>query len=85
MSLRFLTQTALLLASSTAIALGLASCTTPPTSEADSADATDTEVSETSEDSLQVVTTILPITQFTTAVAGDRAEVVQLLPTNVGP
>jgi zinc transport system substrate-binding protein len=38
-----------------------------------------------SEDVLQVVTTFLPITQFTNAVAGDRAEVVQLLPTNVGP
>lgn len=25
------------------------------------------------------------MTQFTTAVAGDRAEVTQLLPTNVGP
>jgi zinc/manganese transport system substrate-binding protein len=34
---------------------------------------------------LQVVTTFLPITQFTKAVAGDRAEVTQLLPTNVGP
>jgi zinc/manganese transport system substrate-binding protein len=31
------------------------------------------------------VTTFLPITQFTKAVAGDRAEVTQLLPTNVGP
>jgi zinc/manganese transport system substrate-binding protein len=37
------------------------------------------------EDPLQVVTTFLPVTQFTNAVAGDRAEVVQLLPTNVGP
>ena len=56
----------------------LGGCTTAPTSEAEpSAAAT--------EDSLQVVTTFLPITQFTKAVAGDRAEVVQLLPTNVGP
>jgi zinc transport system substrate-binding protein len=31
------------------------------------------------------VTTFLPMTQFTKAVAGDRAEVTQLLPTNVGP
>jgi zinc/manganese transport system substrate-binding protein len=37
------------------------------------------------EDELQVVTTFLPITEFTQAVAGDRAEVEQLLPTNVGP
>ncbi|ESA37708.1 abc transporter substrate-binding protein [Leptolyngbya sp. Heron Island J] len=59
----------------------LGSCTAPPTttSEADPAEAV------VAEDSLQVVTTFLPITQFTTAVVGDRAEVVQLLPTNVGP
>lgn len=37
------------------------------------------------QDELEVVTTFLPMTQFTKAVAGDRAEVVQLLPTNVGP
>jgi zinc transport system substrate-binding protein len=61
-----------------AIAFGLGSCTAT-TSEAESADAA------ASEDVLQVVTTFLPITQFTNAVAGDRAEVVQLLPTNVGP
>ena len=59
----------------------LGGCTTTPTttSEADPADAV------VAEDTLQVVTTFLPITQFTTAVVGDRAEVVQLLPTNVGP
>lgn len=34
---------------------------------------------------LQVVTTFLPITDFTLAVAGDRAKVTQLLPPNVGP
>ena len=32
-----------------------------------------------------MVTAFLPITQFTKAVAGDRAEVTQLLPTNIGP
>lgn len=37
------------------------------------------------EPKMQVITTFLPMTQFTKAVAGDRAEVVQLLPTNVGP
>ncbi len=36
-------------------------------------------------DSLEVVTTILPISQFTLAVAGDRATVTPLIPTNVGP
>ena len=59
------------------VALGLGGCTTNPTGETDSPNASD--------DPLQVVTTFLPMTQFTTAVAGDRAEVVQLLPTNVGP
>lgn len=69
-----------------AIAIGLGSCTAPSTTtEADSSDAAEAEVATTSEEPLQVVTTFLPITQFTTAVAGDRAEVVQLLPTNVGP
>jgi zinc/manganese transport system substrate-binding protein len=34
---------------------------------------------------LQVVTTFLPITEFTRAVAGDRAEVTQLLPTTTDP
>ncbi|MEO1521610.1 MAG: zinc ABC transporter substrate-binding protein [Cyanobacteria bacterium J06633_2] len=66
-----------------AIALGLGSCaTTTPTSEAESSDS---EVVDASEDRLQVVTTFLPMTQFTNAVAGDRAEVTQILPTNVGP
>ncbi|NET37905.1 MAG: zinc ABC transporter solute-binding protein [Cyanothece sp. SIO1E1] len=65
------------------IALGLGSCaTTTPTSEAESSES---EIAAAPEDRLQVVTTFLPITQFTTAVAGDRAEVVQILPTNVGP
>lgn len=41
--------------------------------------------SPVAEPELQVVTTFLPITQFTKAVAGDRAEVTQLLPTNIGP
>jgi len=69
-----------------AIALGLGSCaTTTPTSEAESPDTTDAEVTAAPEDPLEVMTTFLPITQFTTAVAGDRAEVTQLLPTNVGP
>jgi zinc/manganese transport system substrate-binding protein len=67
-----------------AIALALGSCTTPtpPTSETESSEA---DVAATSDEPLQVVTTFLPITQFTNAVAGDRAEVTQLLPPNVGP
>ena len=66
-----------------AIALGSGSCADPATiSEAELPEA---EVAAGSEDALQVVTTFLPMTQFATAVAGDRAEVVQLLPPNIGP
>jgi zinc transport system substrate-binding protein len=39
----------------------------------------------TSTTKLQVVTTFLPMTQFTRAVAGERAEVSQLLPPNAEP
>ncbi|NET32682.1 MAG: zinc ABC transporter solute-binding protein [Cyanothece sp. SIO1E1] len=66
-----------------AIAFGLGSCAAPSTTS--EAESPESEVAAAPEDPLQVVTTFLPITQFTTAVAGDRAEVVQLLPTNVGP
>ena len=66
-----------------AIALGLGSCAAPSTTS--EAESPESEVAAAPEDPLQVVTTFLPITQFTAAVAGDRAEVVQLLPTNVGP
>jgi zinc transport system substrate-binding protein len=66
-----------------AIALGLGSCAAPSTTS--EAESPESEVAAAPEDPLQVVTTFLPITQFTNAVAGDRAEVVQLLPTNVGP
>ncbi|MEH1766602.1 MAG: zinc ABC transporter substrate-binding protein [Nostoc sp.] len=63
-----------------AFALSLGSCTsnTPATNSASSQSAT-------SRKELQVVTTFIPITDFTKAVAGDRAQVTQLLPTNVGP
>lgn len=61
-----------------AIALGLASCTATSTAVPQA------DIAETEGD-LRVVTTILPMTQFTRAVAGDRAEVIQLLPPNVGP
>ncbi|TAF51352.1 MAG: ABC transporter substrate-binding protein [Oscillatoriales cyanobacterium] len=68
------------------IALGLSGCnttTTPP--EAATPESEVTTPSDNSEETLRVVTTFLPMTQFTTAVAGDRAIVTQLLPTNVGP
>ncbi|MEM6256327.1 MAG: zinc ABC transporter substrate-binding protein [Cyanobacteria bacterium P01_D01_bin.156] len=69
------------------VALGaivtLGGCTAAPTATSEAEPSS--EAAAPAEDSLQVVTTFLPITQFTKAVAGDRAEVVQLLPTNVGP
>lgn len=34
---------------------------------------------------LHVITTFVPITNFTKAVAGDRAQITQLMPDNVGP
>lgn len=65
----------------TAIALVLGGCTADPTSTAGDSAASNGAGNAP----LQVVTTILPITQFTQAVVGDRAEVRQLLPNNVGP
>ncbi|NEP11934.1 MAG: zinc ABC transporter solute-binding protein [Symploca sp. SIO2C1] len=65
------------------ITVSLGSCqTNAPTTNSDS-QAQSTTAATT--DELQVVTTFLPITQFTKAVAGDRAEVNQLLPANVSP
>ncbi|MGB0563085.1 MAG: metal ABC transporter solute-binding protein, Zn/Mn family [Spirulinaceae cyanobacterium] len=61
------------------LAIGMSSCAPTTNDTASSNDATDAD------EPLQVVTTIVPMTQFTQAVAGDRAEVVQLLPNNVGP
>lgn len=67
-----------------AIALSLGSCTSnAPSTSSDSQDQSSSATTTIEE--LQVVTTFLPITQFTKAVAGDRAEVNQLLPVNVGP
>lgn len=57
-------------------ALALGSCASSPSGETNS----------TQDDSkLQVTTTFLPITNFTKAVAGNRAQVTQLLPNNIGP
>lgn len=57
-------------------ALALGSCASTPSGEPNS----------TQDDSkLQVTTTFLPITNFTKAIAGDRAQVTQLLPNNIGP
>ena len=71
-------RTALLLASSVAVALG--SCS-PGTTDVADTEAPDGAIAT----DLTVMTTILPITQFTNAVVGDRAEVIPLMPTNVDP
>jgi len=71
-------RTALLLASSVAVALG--SCA-PGTTDVADTESPDGAVAK----DLTVVTTILPITQFTNAVVGDRAEVIPLIPTSVSP
>nr|WP_238718510.1 zinc ABC transporter substrate-binding protein [Petrachloros mirabilis] len=67
-----------MLASSVAVALG--SCA-PGTTDVADTEASDSAIAT----DLTVVTTILPITQFTNAVVGDRAEVIPLMPTNVSP
>lgn len=77
---------ALLIAS--ALAVGLVSCNqgSTPTATADQSDQTTSTAPPTaSTGKLLVVTTFLPMTEFTKAVAGDRAQVTQLLPTTVGP
>ncbi|MBR8839154.1 MAG: zinc ABC transporter substrate-binding protein [Stigonema ocellatum SAG 48.90 = DSM 106950] len=66
----------------TAIAVSLGSCgSNGPSTNSGSSQAQ----SATSRKQLQVVTTFIPITDFTKAVAGDRAQVTQLLPTNADP
>lgn len=65
-----------------AIALSLGSCARNPSATSLESPQESTTAAT---DELQVVTTFLPITQFTKAVAGDRAEVNQLLPPQIGP
>ncbi|NJL83556.1 MAG: zinc ABC transporter solute-binding protein [Chloroflexaceae bacterium] len=74
-SARFNRLTMILAAS---FSFGVSSCRLTPTPSSPS----ETPIAP---QELQVVTTFLPITQFTRAVAGDRAEVVQLLPPNTSP
>ena len=71
----YLRRCSLLLVSLTAIGLGACGTGSPNISASPS--------EETQR--LKVITTFIPVTNFTKAVAGDRAEVTQLLPTNVGP
>jgi zinc/manganese transport system substrate-binding protein len=66
------------MAIASSLVVGLGSCISQP-------NYTSTSPTPATSEKLQVVTTFLPITQFTKAVAGDRAQVTQLLPGNVGP
>jgi zinc transport system substrate-binding protein len=67
-----------------AIALSLGSCASDaPTATTPQTTAPASSVAQKRE--IEVITTFLPVTQFTKAVAGDRAEVIQLLPTSVSP
>ncbi len=66
--------------------LSLAGCTAATVVSQDTvSDKVTTSEGSTSGDALQVVTTFLPMTYFTKAVAGDRATVTQLLPPGVDP
>jgi len=72
-----------LLALAVTAVVGLGSCapaTTEPGAVSPQAQAT-----PEAKGKLKVVTTTLPVTNFTKAVAGNRAEVRYLLPSNVGP
>ncbi|HIK41123.1 zinc ABC transporter substrate-binding protein [Thermoleptolyngbya sp. M55_K2018_002] len=80
-AIRYVSPKRISIVVASAIALGLGSCTTASTSN--NAESQPPTVADTPE--LRVVTTFIPMTQFTKAVAGDRAEVTQLLPTSVGP
>lgn len=73
---------ALVLSASVAV---LSSCSPNTSPSNPSPTSPQSATSPTATDALQVVTTFLPITQFTQAVAGDRAQVSQLLPPNTGP
>jgi zinc transport system substrate-binding protein len=69
-----------------AIAMGVGGCATNTNPSANSPVSPQAPSPQAaSPEKLQVVTTFTPITDFTKAVAGDRADVKQLLPTNIGP
>ncbi len=68
----------------TVVAIAISSCaSSPPSASNGAALNSPSPVEETKK--IQIVTTILPITEFTHAVVGDQAEVTQLLPANVSP
>jgi zinc/manganese transport system substrate-binding protein len=73
-----------LLTLATVSAVGLGSCTQRSTTS-ENTPAPQTQATPAAGQQLKVVTTTLPITNFTKAVAGERVQVTYLLPTNVGP
>lgn len=73
-----------LLTLATVSAVGLGSCTQRSTTS-ENTPAPQTQATPAAEQQLKVVTTTLPMTNFTKAVAGERVQVTYLLPTNVGP
>lgn len=73
-----------LLTLATVSAIGLGSCTQGSTTS-ENTPAPQTQATPAAGQQLKVVTTTLPITNFTKAVAGERVQVTYLLPTNVGP
>jgi zinc/manganese transport system substrate-binding protein len=78
----FVRRLSVLVAAAITISLGSCAANTP-SDKAQAPQAQSAPVAATKK--LQVVTTFLPMSQFTKAVAGDRAKVAQLLPTNIGP
>jgi zinc transport system substrate-binding protein len=76
-------KTFLLMMVATAIA-GLSSCTQGSSSPNTQA-SPQNQASPAATTTLKIVTSTLPVTDFTKAVVGDRADVTYLLPPNVGP
>lgn len=73
-----------LLAALAALATGLGSCTPTSTSQIESGDSS-AQTAVPNAEALKIVTTTIPVTDFTKAVVGDRATVTYLLSTNVDP
>ncbi|WAL58235.1 metal ABC transporter solute-binding protein, Zn/Mn family [Thermocoleostomius sinensis] len=84
-----LSRKLVLLSAIATFATGLGSCapSTPTATDSAGTDTTNPVASADTSDAetLTIVTTTIPVTNFTEAVAGDRAEVTYLLPPNVGP
>jgi len=69
------------------VTTGLGSCapSAPPNASEPDAEQNTEQATSVSTGTLKIVTTTIPVTDFTRAIVGDRAEVTYLLPPNVGP